>query len=330
MASRWVKRVGLGLVAVLAVAGGVAAWQWKAIQTHFTAGKFHSATTPEERTAVAEQLLASGEPGISQLVEVFRTGGPDECTAVAAAVTNHLRDVPADDPRTAAVCRPFLAACGSFNPAGTDAALALIPLFLRCGEPNVTDPCREIVKAALGGANKTAAVRFAGTLGLKAEVVPLLDDPSAEVRRAAMAAVGPAGVGTPVIESEELFRWLNDPDAEVRLLCEAALSTRGLEPEQIDAGRKLAHPDPGVRLSLLIDLQRNRAAFRDPGPWLERLSRDPDPAVRAGAARVAYESKLEFTAWLDRLANDPDGTVRRIAAYHKQRAEELKQAGFRE
>jgi HEAT repeat protein len=194
----------------------------------------------------------------------------------------------------------------------------------------VTDPCREIVKAGLGAENKRSAIRFAGTLGLKAEVVPLLNDADAGVRRAAMAAVGPAGVGTPVIEAEELFRWLNDPDAEVRLLCEAALSTRGLEPEQIEAGRKLAHPDAGERLGLLIDLQRNRAAFRDLGPWLERLSRDPDPAVRAGAARVAYESKLEFTGWLDRLAGDPDGTVRRIAAYHKGRAEQLKQAGFRE
>lgn len=330
MASRWVKRVGLGVFAVFVVGGGVTAWQWKAIQTHLTAGKFRSASTPEERMTQAEQLLVSGEPGIAQLVDVFRTGTPDECTAVAAALSNHLRDVPADDPRMAAVCRPFLAACGSFNAAGNDAAIELVPLLLRSGEPDAADQCRVVAKAGLTGENKTAAIRFAVLLSLKAEVVPLLDDPSAEVRRAAMTAVGPAGVGAPVIEAEELFRWLNDPDTEVRLLCEAALSTRGLEPELIDAGRKLAHPDAGERLELLIDLQRNRTAFRDPGPWLERLSRDPDPAVRAGAVRVAYESKLEFAGWLDRLANDPDGTVRRIAAYHKGRAAQLKQAGIRE
>lgn len=328
MASRWVKPVGVCVAAVLAAAAGVTVWQWNAIQATMTAGKLRAAGTPEERTAVAEQLLASGEPGVAQLVDVFRTGTADECNAVADAIVNHLRDVPSDDPKCAAVCRPFLSACGSFNQSGADAAVELVPLFLRCGDSE--EQCRAIVKAGLTGSNKASAVRFAVGLGLKADVVPLLNDPAAEVRRAAMAAVGPAGAGAPVIEAEELFRWLNDPDAEVRLLCEAGLSTRGLEPEQIDAGRKLTHPDASERLKLLTDLQRNRTAFRDPGPWLERLSRDADPAVRAGAARVGYESKLEFGGWLDRMASDSDATVRRIAAYHKQRAEELRQAGLKE
>lgn len=330
MASRWVKLVGFGVLAVLAVGGGLTAWQWPTIQAHLTAGKLRSATTPEERSAHAGRLLASGEPGLAQLVQLFRTGTVDECNAAAEAVASHFRDTPDGDPRCAAVGRAFLAAAGTFNDAGTAAAVDLVPLFLRCGHPDAIEQCQGIVKAGLTGGNKATAVRFAVGLELKAEVVPLLNDPSAEVRRAAMSAVGPAGVGTPAIGAEELFHWLNDPDAEVRLLCEAGLATRGLEPEHIEAGRKLTHPDAGERLSLLTDLQRNRAAFRDPGPWLERLSRDPDPAVRAGVARVGYESKLEFTGWLDRLTADPDGTVRRIAAYHKQRAEELRQAGARE
>lgn len=330
MASRWVKPVGVGVVVLLVAAGGVAAWQWKAIQAHLTADKLRTAATAEERTSVAEQLLASGEPGVAKLVDVFRTGSADECDAVADAVVNHLRDMPADDPRCAAVCRPFLAASGSFNDAGRDAAVELVPLFLRCGEPEAEERCKGIVKAGLTGGNKASAMRFAVGLGLKNEVVPLLNDPAAEVRRAAMAAVGPAGVGTPAIETEELFRWLNDPDAEVRLVCEAALFTRGLDADHIDAGRKITHPDASERLTLLLDLQRNRTSFRDPGPWLERLSRDPDPAVRAGAARVGYESKLEFGGWLDRMTGDPDGTVRRIAAFHKQRAEEIRQTGLQE
>lgn len=330
MASRGLKLVGVGVAAVLVAAGGVTAWQWQAIQAHLTAGKLRTAATPEERTAVAEQLLASGEPGVAKLVDVFRTGSADECDAVVNAVVNHLKDTPADDPRCAAVCRPFLAASGSFNAAGNDAAVELVPLFLRCGAPDAEERCRGIVKAGLCGGNKATAVRLAVGLGLKGEVVPLLNDPDAEVRRAAMAAVGPAGVGTPAIETEELFRWLNDPDAEVRLVCEAALFTRGLDADHIDAGRKLTHPDASERLTLLLDLQRNRTSFRDPGPWLERLSRDPDPAVRAGAARVGYENRLEFGGWLDRLSTDPDGTVRRIAAYHKQRAEETRQTGLRE
>ncbi len=330
MASRGLKLVGAGVAAVVVAAGGVTAWQWKAVQAHLTAGKLRTAATPEEKTAVAEQLLAAGEPGVAKLVDLFRTGSADECNAVADAVVNHLRDLSADDPKCAAVCRPFLAACGSFNAAGTDAAVELVPLFLRCGDPDAEDKCRAIVKAGLTGENKASAVRFAVGLGLKAEVVPLLNDPAAEVRRAAMAAVGPAGAGIPAVETEELFRWLNDPDAEVRLVCEAALVTRGLDPDHIDAGRKLTHPDANVRLTLLTDLQRNRTAFRDPSPWLERLSRDSDPAIRAGAARVGYESKLEFGGWLDRMTSDADGTVRRIAAYHRQRAEEIRQAGLRE
>lgn len=321
--SRWVKRIGLGVVAVLAVGGGIAAVQWKAIQAHLTAGKFHAAGSPEEKSAVAGDLLAS-DAGVAKLVDVFRTGTPDECAAVSSA----LFALPPDDPRTAAVARQFLVAADSFNDAGRAEAVELLPLFRACDDP---DRCRAVVKSGLKGANRAAALRYAvrPEYGLKAEVVPLLDDPTPEVRRAAMAAVGPAGAGEPAVGTEELFRWLNDADAEVRLLCEAALSTRGLEPEQIDAGRKLTHPDAAERLKLLIDLKRGRA-FADPGPWLERLSRDPDPAVRAGAARVGYESDLRFTGWLDRLASDPDGTVRRIAAYHKDRAERLKQAGYRE
>jgi hypothetical protein len=266
---------------------------------------------------------------VNRLVDVLRTGTADECNAVADAVVNHLRDLPADDPRCAAVCRPLLAACDTFNPAGTDASVELVPLFLRCGTADADERCKALVKAALAGRNKATAVRFAVGLGLKGEVVPLLNDPDAEVRRAAMAAVGPAGARA-VIETEELFHWLNDPDPEVRLVCEAALFTRGLDADHIDAGRKITHPDASERLTLLTDLQRNRTSFGDPGPWLERLSRDPDPAVRAGAARVGYESKLEFGGWLDRLTADPDATVRRIAAYHKQRADEVRQAGARE
>ena len=59
------------------------------------------------------------------------------------------------------------------------------------------------------------------------------------------------------------------------------------------------------------------------------MSRDADPAVRAGAARVAYECKLAFAGWLDHLAkDDPDGTVRRIVQFHRSRAAELKQVGY--
>jgi HEAT repeat protein len=162
-------------------------------------------------------------------------------------------------------------------------------------------------------------------------VVPLLSDPDAEVRRAAMLTVGPAGDGShPVVGNEELFRWLHDRDPEVRELCGDALKTRGLDAEQVHLARQLTHPDPAERLKLLVDLRFAGEAVKDPGPWLERLSRDPDPAVRLGAARVAFESRLLFAGWLDRLADqDPDPTVRRWAGYYRGLSATVKQAGFR-
>ena len=60
----------------------------------------------------------------------------------------------------------------------------------------------------------------------------------------------------------------------------------------------------------------------DPEPWLERLSRDPEPAVRAGAARVMAEltaGRRTCPAWVARVADaDPDPTVRRVAAYFRR------------
>jgi hypothetical protein len=331
--SVWAKRVGVGVAVLVAAGGGYVGLNWKAIHTRLTASRFRAAPTDEARAALAAELLAAGEPGVGRLVDTLRTGPPEQCQAVASVLAQHLRDLPPSDPRYAAVARPLLAAGDSFGGAGKEAALDLVPHLLRWDDPDAAERCKGLVKGGLAGASpeaKVRAVRLAAApqLGLRAELVPLLNDPAAAVRRAAIAAVGPGGEN-PVVDTEELFRWLNDPDDEVRLLCEAALGTRGLEPEQIDAGRKLTHPEASERLTLLVDLQRGRGgALRDPGPWLERLSRDPDPAVRAGAARVACESRLAFVGWLDQLTADPDPTVRQIAGFHRQRAEQLRQVGF--
>ena len=70
-----------------------------------------------------------------------------------------------------------------------------------------------------------------------------------------------------------------------------------------------------------------KESLGEPGPWLERLSRDGDPAVRAGAARVACERKLPFANWVRRLAmEDPDAGVRRVAGFHRGRMD-VQQAG---
>ncbi len=331
---KWVRRIALGAVVLMLAGGAYAAIAWKGLNARYAGYQLRTADTEESRTAAARKLVEAGDEGAPHLAEVFRSGDAERCGALASALRDFLRDLPPADPRFATACRPHLAGFAEYSEVGQDAAFALVPDFLRSPDADVVPRCREIVRAALKHRSvdlRVQAVQMAmrSDLDAKADVVACLQAPDAEVRRAAMLAVGPAGTGGSAIADEELFPWLHDADAQVQMLCEAALSTRGLEPEQIAAARKLTSPDASERLKLLLDLRWNRDAIRDPGPWLERLSRDVDPAVRAGAARVACECKLAFAGWLDRLVkDDPDGTVRRIALFHRTRAAELKQAGF--
>ena len=97
--------------------------------------------------------------------------------------------------------------------------------------------------------------------------------------------------------------------------------SRGRSEPEISLGRRLSNPDAGERLKLLMDL-RYDDDVPDPEPWLERLSRDAEPAVRAGAARVAVEVAAErkqaVPVWVGRLADiDPDATVRRVAGFFR-------------
>ena len=109
----------------------------------------------------------------------------------------------------------------------------------------------------------------------------------------------------------------------------AGAGAEWLDAAQVQLARQLASPDTAERLRLLVDLQWAGDAVRDPGPWLERLSRDPNPAVRLGAARVAYERRLTFAGWLDHMADtDPDPTVRHWAGYYRERSAAVRQAGF--
>ncbi len=332
--ARMARRIGLGLLVILLAGGVYAGAQWNRLNARYAGYKLRTATTDEARLRAACQLIEAGESGAVYLTDAFRGPDAERCSAVALALRDYLKDLPPVDPRFAALCRPHVHGFPEFSEAGQEAALALVPNFLRCPEADFPPRCREIVRTALK--HRSADVRAQAIhlamrpdLDQKADVVACLQAPEPEVRRAAMLAVGPAGHGSPAIGDEDLFPWLNDVDSQVQMLCEAALSTRGLEPEQIAAARKLTSPDAVERLKLLLDLRWNRDAIRDPGPWLERLSRDPDPAVRAGAARVAYECKLAFAGWLDRLAkDDPDGTVRQIVQFHRARAAELKQTGY--
>jgi len=323
-----------GAVALLLIGGAAVAMNWTSFQAGWAAKALHTATTDDARNAAAAKLVALGGPALPRIVTVFRSEDAAGCLALTAALRSAWHDTPPNDPAFADRCRPLLADVNSYSAVGKDALLDLALDAVKSPDAEVAELGRTAIRVGLQASATDATIRAmtAASLpeaGLKAEVVPLLSDARPEVRRAALMAVGPAAPGKPVIETEELFRWLNDPDVGVRAVCESALMAGGLNGDQIAAARMLAHPDAGERLRLLLDIHGRREGLSDPGPWLERLSRDPDPAVRAGAARVACECQLKFTGWLDRLAtDDPDGTVRDIAAYYRAKSATVRQAGF--
>jgi HEAT repeat protein len=143
-------------------------------------------------------------------------------------------------------------------------------------------------------------------------VVPLLRDPSAEVRREALQAVG---LKDRLISADDLLTWLHDPDGEVRQWCEKALLGRGLSGTDIMLGRLITAPKAQERLKIFAYLRRG--AVKDPGTWLLRLFDDPERAVRIAAARAAVE--LRVTGMAERLQelvqNDRDQTVREVAEF---------------
>ena len=302
-------------IVVLLVGAVIVRWDW--IQAKFAVYQFAQAETDDARQQCLSTLLNSGD-GAKELLPMLQSGTPEQCHAIATALADRLAESGENDPIRPLTLAYLQAHSDSFSTASKEACLVLVPALMKASHSGAMECGRELVKYNLGGdaASKTRAVRLAALpgMGLQIAVVPLLDDADAGVRQAAMTVVGPSKLLGP----EELFRHLNDADETVKMLCEASLGAQGLEAKQIDAGRKLTSQHAGDRLALVFDLHRERNDSGDVGPWLERLSRDADPAVRAAVARVGYECRLQFAPWLDALADDADATVARIARYHRQ------------
>jgi hypothetical protein len=181
--------------------------------------------------------------------------------------------------------------------------------------------CRSLATAGLReerGDCRADAVRLAVTpgVGLPEKVAALLNtatpDASAEVRRLAVLAVGGAEFEE-IWPTEDILRYLHDANEEVRLVCEQALRTRGLDGRRLQLAQMLGHPDAAVRAQ--VPAQIFRIAEVDPCLWLNKLSGDPAPAVRAAAARAAFENREpRFHGRLKEMAErDPSPTVRQIA-----------------
>src|SRR5262249_33192077 len=146
----------------------------------------------------------------------------------------------------------------ALSPAGQAVALELTPDLLGAGDA-ARSAGRELVRQGLGHPvveQRVSAVGLAlrQDVGLLAAVVPLLNDPAAEVRRAAVLAVGPHASA---IGDEDLIHWLHDPDAQVRVLCRTALRGRGLRERDVEMGWLLTHPDPLERMKLFRELNED-------------------------------------------------------------------------
>jgi HEAT repeat protein len=317
------------LVGLLSVVVGVSVWvglNLSVLRAKYATQRLISAKTDEERAQWADQLVNYGTPGFDQLVAVVKSG--EEAPRVAAfnTLNRHLDSLPNEDARAIAISGTIVDAFASSSDSGKRVILQLMPVMLKRTGSFHADQCRAIVAEGLKLSDletRLAAVRLAihPEIRLNTELMPLLESREPELRGATLFAVAVAIEGEPVLRDEELFRWLHDPDPNVRKVCHDALVGRDRSDVEITLGRRFTHPDARERLKLLLDL-RYDDDVADPEPWLERLSRDPEPAVRAGAARVMVElanaRKMPCPVWVTRVADvDAHPTVRFIANYYR-------------
>jgi HEAT repeat protein len=316
------KKFAIICLGLLALGAGIAWWQRTALQCWYYAYRMQGAGA-EQRQVWAEQLADLGELAVPRLLACLTKDDEGLCDAARVGLERLARTWQPADGRGRELARRLFEENAAFSPAGKAAALELVPALINANGPEAAARLKRFVVASLQSAapaERLAAVGVAlrPEINLLEGVVPLLNDPVPEVRRAAMLALGPvADNAEPLISSDQLLRWLHDPDAEVQRSCEMALRGRGLSARDIHLGRLLSHPDPVERLSVLIELPRDDdfALVK----WLERLSKDPNSAVRAGAARVAGERGADFLERLDEMSHtDPDSTVRRIAEHYRK------------
>jgi HEAT repeat protein len=208
------------------------------------------------------------------------------------------------------------------------AALRLAAELVVCVQPGQwADVCRAMAERGMKDereATRVAAVHLVLREPLRQDrelleqVIPLLSDPEASVRRAAVVALAPA---KDVIREETLLPLLHDEDAQVQYLCEMALHKRGLTDDDLKLARLISDKAPATRLRVLRHLdQMPDLNLRE---WLRQLSLDPAPAVRAAAVRAMGENlQIDLSERLREMAErDPSETVRQNALYYlRQRA----------
>lgn len=166
---------------------------------------------------------------------------------------------------------------------------------------------------------RLAAIRLAVTPGLQLHecLVPLIaaetTDSSAEVRQLVILALGEH---ERLLATDDLCRFLNDAQESVRQTTERALRVRGLGQAQIQLARHMHDSNPMSRAEvpgLVLE-----SPDIDLYLWMERLSSDPSPAVRAATAKAMAQTKDErLEALMKKLMDhDSDPTVQQISRFY--------------
>jgi hypothetical protein len=310
------------------------------------------------RPAWAAAVGALGEPALDPLLAGLAEGHGDNCAAALDALLDRVPPgvlagrlvksysrLPADARlRALNVLTAWMSRCpddelhqraadllplAAAEPECLEAAVGLAAAVMSRPRPaDVAAVCSKLAREGLASPSAPVRVRAVSLclqpgLDLLEPVAALLKDPSAEVRRAALVAVGPSEVAG----EESLLPCLHDADAQVRDLARSALMARGLRPEQVELGRLLTHPRSRVRLEVLDRLPE--VADLDPGVWLRRLSQDGSPAVRAAAARAMGSlPAADMSDRLEQMARtDPSPTVAQLARYYLAQRARLRPVG---
>lgn len=231
----------------------------------------------------------------------------DPAAVVRVAVAASLRELVEVPEPSPALPTPLVTALSSADPVVRAAALDTLRA-LRLGDAELfagtlSDPDLDVrvetVRAlvsvdAVDGLVRAAAdafreVRVAVAKGLAAirspapgPLAPLLDDPDALVRAAALAAL--AATGCPVPYAERAVAALADPAWRVRAGAATALSSADPEEATGPLAGALADPNADVRKAAVLALLRHpgHAAAREA---LAGAVSDPDADVRAYAAK---------------------------------------------
>ncbi len=312
----------------LAVLIGIGIWQQTNIRCLIYLQAMEGSNGEEQRKW-ARELLELNEPGLSALVSSLKKADNERARSIRTVLEELIQNK-----ATPIEIRRYLGnqLLENFEDAGTlgqCAALQLMTPLLDTTQGDFTTALRLKIGILLKSTEDEIRVQAIGIalrpeINLLSEVLPNLHHPSARVRQGALLALGPQRDGVEsLLTDDDLLRFLHDSDPEVREICKMSLKSRGASDLQISLGKQWTHPQPGERLKVLVQFPHDDDFSL--APWLERLLHDPDPAMRAGAIRLASENRINMIPQLETLREkDPDQTVRALAEYYQR--EMLKQS----